>query len=450
MRRAGQRRGAGNIGAGGGGGAGEPGPSAEGLRQAVEQLLLQLGRTLLRDGGDGSPRAGLADGSLSPRLLLRQLLALVYRLLFLLLAEGRQLLPGPWCDAGARQRYQELCSLHGLLGEVVAAAAGQRSPTTTSPGAWERLQVTSAGLCRGCPELGLPVLGSWLWSDEAVPWLGRVRPSEEELLAALAPLAALARLATPPRSSEGADGSEWARVEVEQLGRLHESLLELEPEVDPAAGDFHLRSTAHHQRRAAGSYYTPPELVGCLLDVALEPLLDERLAAAATPSAREQALLGLRLCDPACGAGSFLLAAGRRIARRLAGERATGPPGPSAEEQRAALGEVAERCLFGVDLDPLAVELVKVGLWLELGRPELPLSSFDGLLRRGNALLGATPSLLAGSGLSPGSSDDADRWCASFFFPPCPTPPAAATVSGAAAPVARLAREQGFLHWHLE
>jgi len=107
----------------------------------------------------------------------------------------------------------------------------------------------------------------------------------------------------------------------------------------------------------------------------------------------ENALLSLKVCDPACGSGAFLTAAARRIARVLALQRCNGDE-PSREETQRALRDVVGRCIFGVDLNPMAVELCKVALWMESLDPTRPLTFLDAHIRCGNALLGATPELL--------------------------------------------------------
>src|SRR5690606_12377314 len=106
-----------------------------------------------------------------------------------------------------------------------------------------------------------------------------------------------------------------------------------------------------------------------------------------------RAILNLKVCDPACGSGHFLVAAARRIARRLASVR-SGDEEPSPQDVTQALRDVVGRCLYGVDVNPMAVELCKVALWMEALEPGKPLSFLDAHIQCGNSLLGATPALL--------------------------------------------------------
>jgi len=97
-------------------------------------------------------------------------------------------------------------------------------------------------------------------------------------------------------------------------------------------------------------------------------------------------VLALKVCDPACGSGHFLIAAAQRIARRLAILRAGGEePGP--ELLRHSLRGVIGHCIHGVDINPMAVELCKVGLWLEAVEPGKPLTFLDHHIKCGNSLL---------------------------------------------------------------
>ena len=147
------------------------------------------------------------------------------------------------------------------------------------------------------------------------------------------------------------------------------------------------------ERKTTGSYYTPPELVERLLDSALEPVLDQT-------GDRPAALLAVTICDPACGAGHFLVAAARRVARRL--------PGPG------ALREVIRHCVYGVDMNPMAVELTKMALWLEAAEPGQPFGFLDARIRHGHSLIGALPQIppprrLPGRPRTPGAPPSSGR-----------------------------------------
>lgn len=133
----------------------------------------------------------------------------------------------------------------------------------------------------------------------------------------------------------------------------------------------------------------------CLLDSALNPVLDDRIHNFTTlgHASAEQAILSLKVCDPACGNGHFLIAAAQRIARRLASLRA-GDEEPGPNLLRRALREVIGHCIHGVDINPMSVELCKVGLWLEAVEPGKPLTFLDHHVKCGNSLLGSTPKVI--------------------------------------------------------
>src|SRR5262249_49762906 len=151
-------------------------------------------------------------------------------------------------------------------------------------------------------------------------------------------------------------GADFTTVGAGQPGAVYESPLALQPTSDPAAPALALQATHGNERRTTGPFYTPASLIDCLLDSALDPLLDE----ACRRSDPAAALLALRACAPAGGCGHFRVAAARRIARRLAAVRSGEAPDPAAV--RSALREVVGRCLYGVDVDPLAVELCRFAL----------------------------------------------------------------------------------------
>ncbi len=200
---------------------------------------------------------------------------------------------------------------------------------------------------------------------------------------------------------------DYKNLGAEELGSVYESLLELQPDLNAGAATFELKVAAGSERKTTGSYYTPTSLISCLLDSALDPVLDE----AANVQDPEKAILKLKVVDPACGSGHFLIAAAHRIAKRLAAVR-TGEEEPPPGAQRRALRDVIGHCIYGVDVNPMAVELCKVNLWMEALEPGKPLSFLEHRIQPGNSLLGASPALLAGGipdeAFTPIEGDDKD------------------------------------------
>ncbi|WP_300591173.1 DNA methyltransferase, partial [Microbacterium sp.] len=188
---------------------------------------------------------------------------------------------------------------------------------------------------------------------------------------------------------------DYRHLGAEELGGVYESLLELVPRVDLDTRQFSLAHLSGNERKTTGSYYTPPALVSALLDASLDPALDEAVAAGHSPAEREANLLAVTVCDPASGSGGFLVAAARRIARRLAQVRSDEDE-PTPEAVQRALHDVVARCIYGVDMNDLAAELAKVSLWLEALEPGKPLGFLDARIRVGNSLFGTTPALIAG------------------------------------------------------
>jgi len=159
--------------------------------------------------------------------------------------------------------------------------------------------------------------------------------------------------------------------------------LEYEPTVDTASTPPSFSFKRGDERSATGSHYTPDDLVQPLIKHSLDHLIADRLA---KPDP-EKELLDLRVADIACGSGHILLAAARRIATEVAIVR-TGEEQPSPTAYRTALRDTIRSCIYGVDLNPLAVELCKVALWLEAHNPGEPLNFLDHRIKCGNAIVG--------------------------------------------------------------
>ena len=352
------------------------------LRDQVEEAIAILGRGFLAYRDNHELRRRLRAGEITPLDYYRQVLRLIYRLIFLLVAEDRGLLLMPEASELAQRRYRGYYGIARLRDLAMG-----RSGRGHHPDLWRSLLVVTRGLGSpsGVSELGLPALGSFLWSSEATTDLEVSDIADTDLLAAIRVITM--RVDREVRLLRPID---YRNLGSDELGSIYEGLLELHPVIALESADFTLETFAGSERKSTGSYYTPDSLIAALLDTALTPLLD---CASQSPEP-ETALLDLRVLDPAVGSGHFLVAAGRRIAHRLASVR-TGELEPAPEAVRHALRDVVGRCLFGIDVNPMALELAKISLWLEAMEPGRPLSFLDHHLVLGNALLGATPAMLA-------------------------------------------------------
>ncbi|MGV2384305.1 MAG UNVERIFIED_CONTAM: N-6 DNA methylase, partial [Thermobifida fusca] len=300
--------------------------------------------------------------------------------IFLVTVEERGILHGDDLAADVRALYNDGYSMRRLVDRSV-----RRSQRDRHHDKWAALRPVFAALGRagGEPKLGLPELGG-LFAPGQCPHLDTSELGNRALLEAVFRLGWL-------RESSGLSRVNWKDMGPEELGSIYESLLELHPQLNVDARTFALATASGHERKTTGSYYTPASLIAELLDSALEPVLDEAIKNADDP---EEAILSLKVVDPAAGSGHFLVAAAHRMAKRLAAVR-TGDDEPSPEAIRTALRDVIGRCIYGVDINPMAVELCKVSLWLEAMDPGKPLTFLDHHIQCGNSLLGATPRLLA-------------------------------------------------------
>ena len=157
-------------------------------------------------------------------------------------------------------------------------------------------------------------------------------------------------------------------------------------------GSFVLDSRGMGQK-TTGSYYTDKRLINEIINSTLKPLLDNILASNISLKEKEEAILNLKVCDPACGSGAFLIAANNFLGKILAQIR-TNLELPSERDERLARREILGNCIYGVDLNPMAIELVKVSLWINALVRDLPLNYLDHHLKCGNSLIGTTPALI--------------------------------------------------------
>ncbi len=342
------------------------------LADQVQLALKSLGSGFLEANPDLQNQ--LKSGEVPLTDWFNELLRLVYRLIFLMVAEDRNLLHSPNANKDARKLYMEGYSLAHLRSQCVRRSSWDRHHDR-----YEGLKVVFGSLTQGESKLALPGLGG-LFAHSKASRIDTAKLRNRAFMEALYRLAWLS-------DKSGIVPVNWRAMETEELGSVYESLLELQPQLSDDGKELRFASEAAeqkgNQRKTTGSYYTPDSLVQALLDTALDPVLDKTEAEADDPA---KALLKLSVIDPACGSGHFLLAAARRIATRVARIRADGTP--SLADFRHALRDVARCCIHGVDRNPMAVELTKVALWIETVDPGLPLGFFDAQIRCGDALLG--------------------------------------------------------------
>lgn len=355
----------------------------DGLRLGVTDALLTLGEGFLQHPANDALRSALHNGELSRDAYFQQLLRLIYRLIFLFSVEERGLLhPKEESKTAqvARRAYAEGYAVARLRELCLKRRARNRFDDH-----WQALRIVFKGLSEGEPHLALPALGG-LFALNQCPALDTARLDNAHLLAVMQNL----RWASHKGVLAPVD---YRNMGPEELGSVYESLLELVPEIDLHARKFGFvgitseGSTAGNARKLSGSYYTPDSLVQELIKSALDPVIEQRLSD--QPEAPIEALLAIRVIDPACGSGHFLLAAARRLAEKLAQLRAT--DGEQTEQDfRHALREVVAKCIFGVDRNPMAIELARTALWLEGFEEGRPLGFLDHHLQVGDALLGLT------------------------------------------------------------
>lgn len=326
-------------------------------------------------------RQRLIDNPDEGREFYREILTVLYRILFLLFAEQRHMLDG------AAPIYQQTYSLASLRARAEADNAEPRRHDL-----WEGLKTTFR-----------------LFSDPEVAATVGVYPYNGQLFnPARTPIATsgncdnkhvldVIRALTTVPSGRMRMHVDYRNLGVEELGTVYESLLDYTLTVTPIgvnsggravpAGHAYLAPLST-ERADLASYYTPTDLVDLLLARSLDPFIADRLATAGDDKgSREQALLSLKVIDPACGSAAILIGALDRIATALAGTRSA-PQEPRDTELALARRDVLQRCIYGVDKDRFAVELAKVALWIHCVVPDQPLSFLDNRIVCGDALVG--------------------------------------------------------------
>lgn len=335
-------------------------------------------------------------------------LYLLYRLLFILFGESRGLLPLQ------NERYRANYSLDTMKKEIVAL---KHKPAQRTTNYWGRLknlfQIINGDDAELNRELGVPRYNGGLFSPTLHPFLENIAVGDRALVEAMDLLSR--------RNGEFVD---YRTLGVRQLGSIYEGLLEYQPQyaaqamvaVRDGKGEHWMPetdappnakvgerrdagavflATDRGERKATGSYYTPEYIVQYIVQNTLAPLVQQARETIAAPQERERALsladavLNLRVLDPAMGSGHFLVDAMEFLALELANDPYLQEEIPGDEDLLYWKRRVVERCIYGVDKNPLAVELAKLSLWLATVASDQPLSFLDHHLKHGDSLIGA-------------------------------------------------------------
>jgi hypothetical protein len=370
-------------------------PDPKGGRPSTAQIdRIVAASTAFRDGVRRDLQVGViqaltalvtvVDGRPASRF--DEALTIVYRVLFLLFAESRDLVP----------RRHPVYGAGYTIGSLVLQALDAREGAIDGParGLWDGLGAMTRLSRIGCDTGDLIVrpFNGRLFARHAAPSVEpdraptrvtRSSATKDEALGA-----ALVALAT--RSATGGrETIDYADLGVEQLGAVYERVLDIDP-TNQAGWQPRRRPGRHSDlRKTSGAFYTPQALCDFVVRRTLTPLVD---------GATSDDILRLRVVDPAMGSGAFLVSACRFLAsayEQALVEEGRVAPVEFGESERADVRRlVAERCLFGIDSNPIAVQLARLSLWLATLAHGKPLTFLDHRLRAGNSLIGTSPDRL--------------------------------------------------------
>ena len=343
-------------------------------------------------------------------------LILLYRLLFILYAEDRDLLPvrdNRYDDYGLRDKVRGDIGRRKSQGDTFSASAARY---------WSIVDDLCRAIDQGDASIGLPPYNGGLFDRQRTPLLATVRLGD-------AVMADVIDALSFEVTEQGRRYINYRDLSVQQLGSIYERLLEYE--VVRAGNVINVRPNVF-ARKGSGSYYTPDDLVNVILKETVGPLVEScteafaKRARSVRPLADlkrldpAERLLELKICDPAMGSGHFLVSLVDYLADSViaaiaeaqatvegyvsplteridairatiltnAGERGWTIDAEQLDDRHIIRRMVLKRCVYGVDKNPMAVELAKVSLWLHTFTVGAPLSFLDHHLRCGNSLFG--------------------------------------------------------------
>ena len=312
-------------------------------------------------------------------------LIVLYRLLFVLYAEARELLP-----VRENRDYRESFSLKAIKGMAAENISRKLHLLPGSTLLWPRLRQLFQIIDNGSKPLKVATFNGGLFDPSRHPFLERCVVGDAHLQQAIDKLARVDK-----------EFVDYRDLSVRHMGTIYEGLLEfrLYPLVAPSREWSVDLVNDRGERKTTGSFYTPEQLVKFIVERSVGPVLWHAVEGKQTDQEIVTAVLGINVLDPAMGSGHFLVEATEYIARFLA-DYGIVPEGKTSEEADLAYWKrrVVQSCIYGVDMNPLAVELAKLSLWLITVAKDRPLSFLDHHLRPGNSLVGTRLSHLRQNG----------------------------------------------------
>ncbi|NVN96634.1 restriction endonuclease [Candidatus Nomurabacteria bacterium] len=363
------------------------------LGNAVKDTIKALANGFINHPDNTELRLALQEGKLNIDKYYHLQLRIIYRLLFLFVIEERNLVFAESITSETKRFNQIYFKFYSLLRLRKLARKLPPPDSNRHYDLWQSLlstfslfESTSIG-----DKMGIMALHGDIFSYDAITTdvydLHQCRLSNSVILKLLKDLGYF-------ENEQGVLISvNYGGLDVEEFGSVYEGLLELKLKIEaiPGTDNWSVDFDRSAERGKSGSHYTPEELVQPLIKHSLEYLIEDRIKPyqqkKATKESTIQSLLSLKICDVACGSGHILLSAARRLALEIARVQ-TDEEQPNPMAVRKAIKQVVRQCIYGVDKNPLAVELCKVALWLEAHNPGEPLSFLDHHIKCGDAIVG--------------------------------------------------------------
>lgn len=364
----------------------------EDLRKNVVDAIVALGNGFLTN----ELREELKNNEQKCNVYYNEILRAIYRIIFLLYAEQRGLIGGH--GGPGQDIYLENYSITALRKLAIEKEHDRYYQNDDHTDLWEGLLVTFGMIKDGVKDMGIYPYNGMLFDINETDYLATHRCKNSSFLKAI-------RSLTLIREGNISQIISYADLSVEEFGSVYESLLDYAPRITSTEEDIagmkypansFILDPRGSDRKSTGSYYTNPQLVQQLIKSALEPVIRDRLSKVKSNDTleKEKAILSIKVCDSASGSGAFLIAACNRLGKELAMIRAKDEI-PAQDIEKNARRDVMLHCIYGVDVNPMAVELAKVSLWINAAVKDKPLNFLDHHIKCGNSLIGATPELMA-------------------------------------------------------